>query len=228
MSVTVTIAYFPGTNCERETAEAFRRVGAKPQITLLADVLSGKTRLDGGDLLCLPGGFSFGDHVSAGIVAAQFLTARFTEQLAACRTRPILCICNGFQIGLRAGFFGSGVALTMNSRGTFRHVRDQEHIVDETNDSFWLDGLRGETLKFPCAHGEGRFVFETREGWRRALSYPEDSNPDGSMENIAGITSPDGLAFGLMDHPERALHRDQNLEIFRNGVRVAKGELATS
>lgn len=228
MSVTVTIAYFPGTNCERETAEAFRRVGAKPQITLLEDVLSGKSRLDGGDLLCLPGGFSFGDHVSAGIVAAQFLTSRFTDQLAACRTRPILCICNGFQIGLRAGFFGLGVALTMNACGTFRHVRDQEHIVDENNDSFWLDGLRGQTLKFPCAHGEGRFVFENRDGWCRALSYPESSNPDGSLENIAGITSADGLAFGLMDHPERALHRDQNLEIFRNGVRTAKGELAAS
>lgn len=222
MSVSVQILYFPGTNCQHETAAAFKRVGAAPRITLLADVLNGRSRLDDCDLLCLPGGFSFGDHIGAGIVAALHLTKRVADQLDRCRQRPILCICNGFQIGLRAGFFGTGIALTVNQCGTFRHVTDQRHVVASDNDSFWLDGLRGETLEFPCAHGEGRFVCERTGGWQRALSYPPDQNPDGSLDHIAGVTSSDGLAFGLMDHPERAIHREQNLEIFRNGVNWAR------
>ncbi|HTU20755.1 MAG TPA: phosphoribosylformylglycinamidine synthase subunit PurQ [Gemmataceae bacterium] len=221
MSVTVNILYFPGTNCQRETAVAFERVGARPRLTFLTEVLVGRQRLDDADLLCLPGGFSFGDHAGAGTVAALHLTTRVADQLAACRKRPVLCICNGFQIAVRAGLFGPGVTLTVNERGTFYHVREQEHFVEPGNDSFWLDGLRGETLRFPCAHGEGRFLFEHLEGWKKALTYPPGRNPDSSMEGVAGITTPDGLVLGLMNHLERAPQHPFNLEILRNGVRWA-------
>lgn len=223
MPVTVNIVYFPGTNCQRETARAFERVGAAPEITPLADILQERARLDSADILCLPGGFSFGDHVGGGNVAAHFMTHLLKDQLDACKQRPILCICNGFQIGVAAGLFGSQVALTVNRAGTFNHVTHQRHVVSEENASFWLNGLKGETLRFPCAHGEGRLMFRDQAGWRTALTYPADKNPDGSQDDIAGITSADGMAFGLMDHPERAIHREQNLEFFRNGVRFVKG-----
>jgi phosphoribosylformylglycinamidine synthase len=216
--VTVNVLYLPGTNCHRETLEVFRRLGATPRLSFITDIVAGRDRLDSSDILCLPGGFSFGDHVAAGVLGAIYLKSKLQEQLAACRSRPILGICNGFQTAVRAGLFGPHVTMTFNTCGTFRDVRDQVHIVDPQNHSGWLAGLAGEPLAFPCAHGEGRFVYRKRAGWLPALSYPPDANPDGSMDDIAGVTSEDGLVFGLINHPERAQRSDRNLEIFRNGL----------
>ncbi|WP_158854258.1 phosphoribosylformylglycinamidine synthase subunit PurQ [Saccharothrix deserti] len=117
------------------------------------------------------------------------------------------------------------VSLRVNKSGTFRDEPDQLHIVDRDNDSPWLAGLGGEALTFPCAHGEGRFHpggpgEEAR--YRVALRYDAQSNPDGSTGRIAGVTSLDGLTFGLMDHPERALDRHVRLAFFENGVRAAR------
>lgn len=223
MTPTVNVVYWPGTNCERETLHAFRSVGAEARLVFFHDLKTGAARLDDADLLCIPGGFSYGDHVGGGALAALSMRAWLADQLAACRARPILCICNGFQIGIRTGLFGEGVTLTYNASGTFHHDADQPHLVDAENDSPWLEGLGGMELRFPCAHGEGRFLFTDRQGWRPALRYPADRNPDGSMEHIAGITSADGLALGMMNHPERALRDPKNLAIFENGVDFVRG-----
>ncbi len=217
----VNIVYFPGTNCQRETAVAFAKVGARPQQVFLTDILAGRARLDDADMLCIPGGFSFGDHIASGVVAAKFLNTRLADQLARCRERPLIAICNGFQIAVRAGIFGEGVALAHNAVGTFQHVARQPHYVLPETNCVWLSGLGGKTLQFPCAHGEGRFVFNQRETWRPALLYPQGENPDGTTDNITGIATPDGLALGLMNHPER-YRSDENLEIFAAGVRAAK------
>jgi phosphoribosylformylglycinamidine synthase subunit PurQ / glutaminase len=218
----VNILYVPGTNCHRETAEAFRRVGGEPAIVLLADLLSGAERLSDADVVCLPGGFAFGDHIGAGNVAAAFLTRRLRDQLVEARARPMICICNGFQVAVRTGIFGA-VSLVVNEGGTFRDEPRQRHVVADDNDSFWLDGLRGATMEFPCAHGEGRFIYEQRDGWRTALRYPPDANPDGSSDDIAGITTRDGIVLGLMDHPERAPEQPLVHELFANAIRVARG-----
>jgi phosphoribosylformylglycinamidine synthase len=187
----------------------------------LTDILAGRARLDDADMLCIAGGFSFGDHIASGVIAAKFFTTRLADQLAKCRQRPLIAICNGFQIAVRAGIFGDGVALAHNAIGTFQHVARQPHyVVPETN-CVWLSGLGEKTLYFPCAHGEGRLVFNQRDSWRPALLYPQDENPDGTTENITGVATPDGLALGLMNHPER-FRSDANLEIFAAGVRAAK------
>jgi len=221
MKPIVNVVYLPGTNCQTETMRAFARVGGKPHLLFLTEVLSGAARLDDGDILCIPGGFSFGDHLGAGSIAALLLRTKLRSQLDACRDRLMLCICNGFQIAVRAGCFGPGIALETNECGTFRNVPEQPHLVATDNSSPWLTGLAGERLVFPCAHGEGRFVYERRGVWRSVLHYPRDANPDGSMDEIAGITSTDGLVFGLMNHPERAQDQHDNLTIFENGVRAA-------
>jgi phosphoribosylformylglycinamidine synthase len=154
------------------------------------------------------------------VIAAKFLTTRLADQLANCRRRPLIAICNGFQIAVRAGIFGEGVALAHNAVGTFQHVARQPHyVVPETN-CVWLTGLGGKTLQFPCAHGEGRLVYSQRDSWRPALLYPRGENPDGTTDDITGIATPDGLALGLMNHPER-LRTDDNLAIFAAGVRAA-------
>lgn len=225
MRPTVNVLYLPGTNCHSETLRAFSRAGANPRLVFLADIISGSARLDDADILCLPGGFSFGDHVGAGAVAAMLLRTRLAEQFRACAERPMIGICNGFQIMLRAGRFGPGVALKPNDVGTFENRPHQRHVVAEGNDSPWLAGLGGTTMTFPCAHGEGRFVQDPAAdsltpGWEVALRYPSGDNPDGSEAGIAGITSKDGLAFGLMNHPERAIDPDTQLAFFANGVKA--------
>jgi phosphoribosylformylglycinamidine synthase subunit PurQ / glutaminase len=219
VSARVNILYAPGTNCQHETAYAFRRVGAEPRIVLLSDLLDDRARLQDADIVCLPGGFSFGDHAGAGNVAAWCLRTRLSEQLDAIRSKPTMCICNGFQIAARAGLFGE-VSLAVNDAGTFRDEPMQAHRVVAENPSLWLEGLRGQTLRFPCAHGEGRFLAANRSGWRPALVYPPGENPDGSSEDVAGVTTPDGLVLGLMNHPERAQGSTPALELFANAVRA--------
>jgi phosphoribosylformylglycinamidine synthase len=156
-------------------------------------------------------------------VAAALLTLGLGAQLDPYKSKPILCICNGFQIGVKAGFFGKGITLAVNETGTFVHRAAQPHIVPHNHDTFWLNGLEGQILIFPCAHAEGNLTFTSRTGWRPALFYPCGENPDGSAENIAGVTSLSGEVFGLMNHPERAQQRQENLTIFENGVRAVRG-----
>lgn len=223
MKPTVNVLYLPGTNCEAETMRAFRQVGADPRLVYPVDVITGRVRLDDADILCLPGGFAFGDHLGAGVVAGLLLRTTLGEQFRACLGRPILAICNGFQIAVHAGCFGPAVTLTVNDSGTFRDIPHQEHIVASNNPSPWLQGLAGTVLRFPCAHGEGRFAYTDTAGWLAALRYPAEANPDGSADGIAGITSGDGMILGLMNHPERAMDPTMRLALFENGKRAAAG-----
>ncbi|MBF0177331.1 MAG: phosphoribosylformylglycinamidine synthase subunit PurQ [Magnetococcales bacterium] len=216
--IRVHIAFFPGTNSHREAALAFARVGATPHMVHIHAVMSGEERLDAADIVCLPGGFSYGDHVRSGLVAAHTLLAHdpgLTERL---RKKPVLCICNGFQTGMELGLFGQDVVLTRNRRGTFLDRPHQTHHVAEGHGTFWLRGLENATLRFPCAHGEGRLLFSAQTAWRPALRYPPVFNPDGSQEDIAGITTLDGFVLGMMNHPERAQRDEKNMTIFRNAV----------
>jgi phosphoribosylformylglycinamidine synthase subunit PurQ / glutaminase len=219
---TVNVLYLPGTNCQAETMRALRQVGADPRMIFVSDALAGRARLDDADITCLPGGFSFGDHIAAGAVGGLLLRTRLRDQFNACLGRPMICICNGFQIALRAGCFGPNVALKTNSTGTFLNNPAQRHHVVSVNDSPWLAGLQDTILEFPCAHGEGRFVYTAEDSWNVALKYPADENPDGSAGDIAGITTNNGLIFGLMNHPERATDPHVRLAFFANGIRAAR------
>lgn len=221
---TVGILYAPGTNSHHETAHVFERVGAEPRFVFLSEVVEGTDRLDGFDVFCFPGGFAHGDHLGAGTLAGLMLRERLADQLAVVASRPLIAICNGFQVAMAAGLFGTGVTLTVNQVGTFRNLQHQPHMVADDATSPWLTGLAGQTIRFPCAHGEGRLVTDTPkgDGWRPELFYPPGENPDGSAFDIAGITSPDGLVFGLMDHPERAPDTDAAVQIFANGVAAAR------
>jgi len=226
MKPVVNILFAPGTNSHKESMWMFERAGAQARLLLLRDVLNGEAQLDSGDALCLPGGFAFGDHMGAGALAGKYLQLRLSDQLARARAKPIIAICNGFQVAVRSGLFGDGIALDINESGTFRNIVRQPHIVDANTNNVWFDGLQGKTLYFSCAHGEGRFTGAKSDAWEVALRYPEGQNPDGSQDNIAGISSPDGLVLGLMDHPERRPDEPGVAEIFANGVKAAKSVAA--
>ncbi|MBF0136942.1 MAG: phosphoribosylformylglycinamidine synthase subunit PurQ [Magnetococcus sp. DMHC-1] len=222
--IRVNIAFFPGTNSHREAALAFSRAGATPHLTSVQSVMTGQSRLDDADIICLPGGFSYGDHVRSGLVAAHTLLAHDPGLTDRLRQKPVLCICNGFQIAMELGLFGREVVLGRNIRGTFLDRPRQPHQVLEGHGTFWLQGLDDEILHFPCAHGEGRLIFSRhqQDDWRPVLRYPRATNPDGSQEDIAGITSRNGFVLGMMDHPERAWRDEKNMTIFRNAVAAVR------
>ncbi|OGX38282.1 MAG: phosphoribosylformylglycinamidine synthase I [Omnitrophica WOR_2 bacterium RIFCSPHIGHO2_02_FULL_68_15] len=214
----------PGTNCDAETRAAFEQAGAQADAVQLTELIAGTARLDDYQILALPGGFTYGDDVAAGRLAANELKYRLRDQVAAFvkADKLVIGICNGFQILVKAGLLPGGqpdapqtVTLTWNDSGRFedRWVR----LKPEFNVCIWTQGL-DEAIELPVAHGEGKFVprdasvleqlvgfgqivFHYCDADEREAGYPW--NPNGSVGNIAGICDPTGRIFGLMPHPER-------------------------
>lgn len=241
---TIAILYAPGTNCHEETAAAIELAGGRPELLLLHDLIHanrGSKRLQDYQAAVIPGGFSYGDHLGAGRVFATMLVARLRDELGEFLEsgKPLLGICNGFQVLTEAGILPGrtpgtrGMALVENQSSHFedRCVR----LLVTGSGTLWTKGLEDEILEMPSAHGEGRacfcpdgaelgrervaFRFADASG-RVAEHYP--ANPNGAPGAIAGVTDPTGRVLGLMPHPERAslpAHDSQDgLKLFRNLV----------
>ena len=239
----VKVLYSPGTNCHFETVEAFRLAGADASVTLLtADLLAGGQSLAGCDLLALPGGFSFGDHIAAGRIFALDLVHRLRDQVLEVRRRriPVIGICNGFQVlvntGLLPGTADIGLpnALLDRNRVATFVSRWVTLVAQKDTGCVWTAGLEGRSFRMPTAHGEGRLLlpdsFDEKQTVFRygtgAGTEEFPANPAGSPAGRAGICDPSGLILGLMPHPERAvfpwLGSEDGLEIFRTGVRAVR------
>ncbi|MGF1595850.1 MAG: phosphoribosylformylglycinamidine synthase subunit PurQ [Acidimicrobiales bacterium] len=244
----VLIPVAPGTNRDRELADAFELAGAAAVAAPLHDLRNGDVKLADHQILALPGGFSYGDALGAGRLLGLDLVGWFGDQLreAQARQMPIIGICNGFQALVRAGLLpGSDVraALVANASGRFecRWVT----LAPSPVRSVWLDGLDG-TLRCPVAHGEGRLVVDDpgavggtvalryvdEHGLGVAGRYPE--NPNGSVLDAAGLVDGTGLVLGLMPHPEDHVTSRQDplrgrstggrcLALFRAGVAAVGG-----
>jgi len=216
-----------GLNCERETAAAFRLVGATPELVHLNDLLAAPERLNDFHVLAFIGGFSFGDHLGAGTVFANRVKYRLRAQLEKfiAAGKLAIGICNGFQTmarlglvpGLDGDYLSPRVALAHNDCGTFRD--DWVYLrAEPASPCVFTRGLT--RLRLPVRHGEGKLV-ATPEVLARleaehlvALRYtdPEGQvncdfphNPNGSLNGIAAICDPSGRLFGLMPHPEAFL-----------------------
>jgi phosphoribosylformylglycinamidine synthase len=236
------ILYAPGTNCHEETAAAIELAGGNAELVLLKDLIGGETRLDDYHAAVVPGGFSYGDHLGAGRIFATMLVARLRDQLVRFldAKKPLLGICNGYQVLTEAGILPGRtpgqrtMALIENQSARFedRKVR----MIVSTQACAWTEGLAGQVLEMPSAHGEGRpllcasdsssatravFYYGDENG-RPTMDYP--SNPNGSPGAVAGITDESGLVLGLMPHPERASlpgqYSQDGLKIFQNLVKL--------
>ncbi|QDT30898.1 phosphoribosylformylglycinamidine synthase I [Thalassoglobus polymorphus] len=252
----------PGTNCDRETAFAFETAGAQAERVHLFRILEKPELLSDFQTLCIPGGFSYGDDVGAGVVFASQLRTQLAEVIGEFLQKDtlVLGICNGFQVLLKAGILPGGAGewtnrdqterqstLTWNANGRYTDLWVNLKSCSEKN--VFLKGV--DTLESPIAHAEGRFIVKDESviaDWEAngqiALRYCDESgktskeildypvNPNGSLQNIAGLGDPTGRILGLMPHPERflfATHHPQwtrknltgegaGMQLFRNAV----------
>ncbi len=245
-----------GINCDYETEDAFNSAGAMATRVHVNELIDNPSRLAGYQVLALPGGFSFGDDLGSGKILANKLKYRLGDALLEFlrADKLVMGICNGFQVLVQLGLLPGGVegglrqsaTVTFNDSGKFEDRWVSLEVSPESPCVF----TRGmERVELPVRHGEGKFF--CAEGARlqrladdqlvplrytnpdrtRPARYP--FNPNGSLDDIAGICDPSGRVFGLMPHPEAFTSRchhprwtreeieepGQGLVFFRNAVR---------
>ena len=202
------VIVFPGSNCDRDAAVALEAATGRPP----AMVWHGDSVLPQSDLIVLPGGFSYGDYLRSGAMAAHSPVMREVAERARAGT-PVLGICNGFQVLTEAGLL-PGV-LMRNS--TLKFICRDVHLrVERTDTAYARRYKKGEVVRFAIAHKDGSYFADDEtlarlEGEGRvAFRYcdeegavTDEANPNGSCNNIAGVYNETGTVLGLMPHPER-------------------------
>ena len=236
-----------GTNCDIETLTSFKYVGAEPELVHINQLLSGARKVLDYSIMAFPGGFSYGDDISAGKIFAlkmSRLNADFEKFIKT--KRPVIGICNGFQILVKTGFLpetktNAQVATLYNNDCGHFLARWEKFRINKNSPCIFTKGLPDE-IALPIAHGEGKFMIEDKKIMAdllgrelHAITYAD--NPNGSMHDIAGITNAAGTCFGLMPHPERNFFAHQRpdrpagareavsvgYQFFRNAVNYVKG-----
>ncbi len=223
-----------GINCDRELGRAFELAGAEVDFVHLNRLLAEPRLVDEFDLIGLPGGFSYGDAIAAGRIAAVLMRERLYPALVRAIERgvPIIAPCNGFQIAAQMGLLPGPavgepwppraprptVCLAHNESARFVDRWSSVRIPPATS-CIWTQGLEveGEASLLPVAHGEGRFIPGSRDLLARldgdgqiAVRYRPGDNPNGSVADVAGICDASGLVLGLMPHPERFVRWEQH------------------
>ena len=229
-----------GTNCDYETRYAFEKAGAKVNAVHINILLANKKLLEDYQILTLPGGFTYGDDVSAGKILANQIKYNLEEDITTFirEKKLILGICNGFQTLTKAGLLPAidkqhqEATLTFNDSNKFED-RWVYLKICSTKSIFVKDGEISK-IYLPIAHGEGKFVTQDESILNKitinhqvVFKYVNEQgeetgypwNPNGSIQNIAGICDPTGQILGMMPHPERHLEPTQHPRWTRNGLK---------
>jgi len=206
--MTVAIVRFGGSNCDRDALRALEHLDVDAEIVWHEDGLPADT-----DGIMLPGGFSYGDYLRAGAMAARAPIMEAVREAAADGT-PVLGVCNGAQIGAESGLVDGAFTVNRSARFQCEHV----HLRVENADTPWTATLEaGDVIELPIAHGEGRFEIgderlQTLQETDGILfrycdadgNVTEEANPNGSTDNVAGVLGENPHVAVLMPHPERA------------------------
>ncbi|MEX1062890.1 MAG: phosphoribosylformylglycinamidine synthase subunit PurQ [Balneolaceae bacterium] len=210
MSKKIGVIIFPGSNCDHDAYHAMKHVmGADTKF-----IWHKEHDLSEVDLLVIPGGFSYGDYLRSGAIARfspiMQAVVRYAEE-----GRPVMGICNGFQILLESGLLPGAMLHNRKLRFICKNVS----VRTENNQTIYTKGLReGDVLTFPVSHGEGNYFIDD-DGLKRLQDnrqvifrycdgdgeLTEESNINGSVDSIAGICNAGGNILGMMPHPERAV-----------------------
>ncbi|HHT9138311.1 MAG TPA: phosphoribosylformylglycinamidine synthase I [Candidatus Wunengus sp. YC60] len=229
-----------GTNCDYETQYAFEKAGAKVDAVHINILLANKKLLKDYQILALPGGFTYGDDVSAGKILANQIKYNLEEDIETFihEKKLILGICNGFQVLTKAGLLPAinkhhqEATLTFNDSNKFEDRWVYLKIC--SNKSVFVKDGDIPKMYLPIAHGEGKFVtqdesilnkitmnrqivFKYVNEQGEEIGYPW--NPNGSVQNIAGICDQTGQIMGMMPHPERHVEPTQHPRWTRNGLK---------
>ncbi len=204
------VVVFPGSNCDDDTIHVFQNILGQEAIKLWHK----DTDLQGCDFIILPGGFSYGDYLRSGAIA-RFSPIMDKVIEFANNGGLLLGICNGFQVLVEAGLL-PGVLLRNNGQ---KFISKNIYLKAQSDNSLLTNGLENKAFKIPIAHAEGRYFADTQtlallNANDQVLfrycdaqgNISDEANPNGSLENIAGICNEGRNVFGMMPHPERAAH----------------------
>ncbi|MBU1912390.1 MAG: phosphoribosylformylglycinamidine synthase I [Candidatus Omnitrophica bacterium] len=237
-----------GTNCDNETASAFKIAGSVSELVHINELVRGEKFLKDFQILAIPGGFTYGDDIASGKILANEIKYKLNEDLKNFINsgKLVIGICNGFQVLVKAGILpgiNKGAiesTLSFNDSGSFI---DKWVELEPCTRCVWTKGLK-ETIYLPIAHGEGKFIPKDSDVLNqlkknKQIVFKYVDNPNGSIDNIAGICDTTGRVLGLMPHPERHIlgtqhprwtreglkERGDGFAIFKNGVDYVKEKL---
>jgi len=257
MEVRTIVLRVDGTNCDEETGIAFEKAGSKVDLVHMNELKRKEKALEDYQILCIPGGFTYGDDIAAGKIFTVLLKYMLSQDVKKFveEGKLVIGICNGFQVLVKSGLLPSfdGMmkqesTLAFNDCGYFQ---DRWIYLKHENKGkcIFTKGIKN-VIYIPVNHAEGKFVAD-RDVIRRleendqiVFKYVDPDgnyagfpwNPNGSMNNIAGICNPEGSVFGLMPHPEKFIHKwmhpywtkidlpeeGDGFRIFKNVVEFAK------
>lgn len=213
------VVVFPGSNCDADMYHAIKD-GLGEEVSY---VWHAEKSLDGFDAVLLPGGFSYGDYLRCGAIA-RFANIMEAVKKFAQEGKPVLGVCNGFQVLLEAGLLPGAMKRNENLKFICRPV---ELVVENNETIFTTEYEKGQIVTIPVAHGEGNYYCDeetlAKLKANKQIVFTYKDNVNGSLERIAGITNEQGNVLGMMPHPERAveclLGSEDGLNLFKSILR---------
>lgn len=245
MSPKVLILRAPGANCDREAAFAFECAGGQATLLHVNQLLERPAALAEYQILCVPGGFSYGDDISAGRILANQIRHHLFDAMQQFKAdgKLIVGICNGFQILIKSGLIlpdkADEPAATLAGNRSGKFEDRWVELARASDKCVWLRGI--ERMYLPVAHGEGQFIardentldaldragqlclrYTNPDGSSDAVAYP--LNPNGAQRNVAGVCDDSGRVLGLMPHPERHVDPTHHPRWTRRDVQPEQGD----